>query len=111
MVMTFICLINITLSYFNIDLELLSYLGSNSILTIVFFYISSYVFKFCAYHRMFMHYTTSVWVINIYDMCVGIPLDDRGMLLIYLMITGVSLFIILYFYVKHHKESTTKNNR
>ena len=33
MVMAFICLLNSTLSYFDIDIPLLSYIASNSILT------------------------------------------------------------------------------
>lgn len=56
MVMAFICLLNTVLSYFDIDVILLSYLGSCSILMIVYLYIASYVFRFCEYHRMFLHY-------------------------------------------------------
>lgn len=111
MVMAFICLINVTLSYFGIDIPVLSYIASNSILTIVFFYISSYVFRFCEYHRMFIHYNTLMWILNIYDMYIGVPVNDREMLSIYLLITGIALFIILYLYVKNHKKPTNKNNR
>lgn len=103
MVMAFICLLNTVLSYFDIDIPLLSYISSNSILTIIFFYMSSYVFRFCEYHRMFMHYTTIIWVLNIYDLYIGIPVDDLNLFLIYQIITGIVLFIILYMYVKNHK--------
>lgn len=105
MVMAFICLLNTVLSYFDIDIPLLSYISSNSILTIIFFYISSYVFRFCEYHRMFMHYTTIIWVLNIYDLYIGIPVDDLNLFLIYQIITGIVLFIILYMYVKNHKRT------
>lgn len=111
MVMAFICLLNTTLSYFDIDVPILSYISSNSILTIMFLYISSYVFKFCEYHRMFMHYNTLMWILNIYDMYIGVPLSDRGILSLYLMITGLFLFIILYLYVKNHKRPTVKDSR
>ena len=37
MVMAFICLLNSTLSYFDIDIPLLSYIASNSILTLIFY--------------------------------------------------------------------------
>ena len=104
MVMAFIYLLNTILSYYDIDLPILSYLAGNSILTIIFFYISSYVFRFCAYHRMFMHYTTVVWLINIYDYYIGVPVDDRELLTIYLLLTGLFLFIILYLYVKNNKK-------
>ena len=111
MVMAFICLLNTTLSYFDIDLPVLSYISSNSILTIIFFYISSYVFKFCLYHRMFIHFNTLMWLLNIYDLYIGIPLSDRDMYSFYLIITGIFLFIILYLYVKTNKKISVRDSR
>lgn len=108
MVMAFICLLNTTLSYFDIDLPVLSYISSNSILTVIFFYISSYVFKFCEYHRMFIHYNTLMWVLNIYDMYIGVPISDKSIFSIYLIITGIFMFIILYLYVKSHRKITKR---
>lgn len=108
MVMAFICLLNTTLSYFDIDVPALSYIASNSILTIMFLYISSYVFKFCEYHRMFMHYTTVTWILNVVDEYISIPIGDLPYLLVQLIIAGVSLFIILYLYVKSHKQNAKK---
>ena len=108
MVMAFICLLNTTLSYFDIDLQVLSYISSNSILTIIFFYISSYVFKFCEYHRMFIHYSTLMWILNVYDMYIGVPISDRSIFSIYLIITGIFIFIILYLYVKSHRKITKR---
>lgn len=110
-VMAFIFWINTVLSYFNIDLEIFSYIGSCSIITIVYLYISSYVFKFCEYHRVFLHYICINWLLNIYDYYIGIPVDDMSLLMIYQIITGICLFTILYLYVKSHKRSTTKNSR
>ena len=110
MVMAFIFWINTVLSYFDIDLEVFSYIGSCSIITIVYLYISSYVFRFCEYHRMFLHYVCIIWLINIYDYYIGIPVDDISMLMIYQIITGICLFTILYLYVKSYKKSTRKDN-
>ena len=110
MVMAFIFWINTVLSYFDIDLEVFSYIGSCSIITIVYLYISSYVLRFCEYHRMFLHYVCIIWFINIYDYYIGIPVDDISMLMIYQIITGICLFTILYLYVKSYKKSTRKDN-
>ena len=110
MVMAFICLLNTVLSYYNIDLEFLSYVGSCSILMVVYLYISSYVFKFCEYHRMFLHYIVLNTAINTYDMYIGVPLSDRGIFTLYLSITGIFLFIILYLYVKSYKKPTTEDS-
>lgn len=111
MVMAFISLVNTVFSYYDIDLPILSYIGGYSILTIVFLYLASYVFKFCEYHRMFIHYIVVNWALNIYDAYIGIPLNDRGLLITYLTITGIFLFIILYLYVKSHKRTTSKDSR
>lgn len=110
MVMAFICLLNSTLSYFDIDLPILSYIVGNSILTIVYFYITSYVFRFCSYHRMFMHYTTITWMINIADLYIGIPIGDLPYLLVQLIVAGICLFLILYLYVKSHKRATPEDS-
>lgn len=89
-------LLNTVLSYFDIDIPLISYVGSVSILTLMFMYLSSYVFKFCIYHRMFIHYTSLNWILNIIDYYIGIPLSDRGLFVFYMALTGIFLFLILY---------------
>ncbi len=104
MLLALLCLLNTTLSYFGIDLVVISYIGGVSVLPLLFLYISSYAFKFCEYHRMFLHYVTLNWILNIYDYYVGIPLSDRNLLAMYLMITCVFLFVILYLYLKSRKK-------
>lgn len=110
MVMAFCYLLNSIFSYYDIDLEILSYLSSCSILMILFLYISSYVFRFCEYHRMFLHYIVVNTAINTYDLYVKIPLSDLQMLTLYMSISGIFLFIILYLYVKSHKRTTSKDS-
>lgn len=97
MVLSGIALANTVLSYFCIDVPLLSYLGGVSILTIAFLYLSSYVFRFCSYHRMFIHYVTINWILNIYDYYIGIPLNDKELLMLYLVVTGITLFLVIWF--------------
>ena len=46
MILALTALLNSILSYFNIDLYILSYIGSISIFTMVFLYLSSYVIVF-----------------------------------------------------------------
>ena len=110
MIYALLSLLNTTLSYFGIDAVILSYIGSVSLVTLLFLYVTSYVFKFCEYHRMFIHYTTVTWILNIIDLYIGIPFSDVGYLGIQLIIAGIALFIILRLYAKNHKKSTTKHN-
>lgn len=111
MLLALIAFLNTVLSYFDIDLVIWSYIGSVSMLPLIFLYMSSYVFRFCEYHRMFLHYVVITNVLNVYDYYVGIPISDRELLVLHMIITGISLFIILYLYVKSTKKSSTKNNR
>ena len=96
MILSLIALLNTILSYFYIDVPLLSYIGGTSIFTLIFLYMSSIVFRFCRYHRMFIHYITINWILNIIDYYIGIPVSNKGMFLIYMTITGITLFTILY---------------
>lgn len=111
MILALTALVNAVLSYFGIDLYILSYIGGVSIFTMIFLYLSSYVFKFCEYHRMFLHYVVVTWVINIIDYYIGIPINDLEYLCLQMIVAGISLFIILYLYVRSHKEFTTKDSR
>ena len=56
MLLAFITLLNSILSYFNIDLVILSYIGGVSLITILFIYVASYTFKFYEYYRIFLYY-------------------------------------------------------
>ena len=94
--MAFASFMNTLLSYFNIDCFILSYIGGCSLQTLVFLYVSSYVFRFCAWHRMFIHYVTLNWVLNIIDYHIGIPVSDKGMFLIYMSITAITIFLFIY---------------
>ena len=76
MIYALLSLLNTTLSYFNINVDILSYIGSVSLVTLVLLYTTSYVFKFCEYHRMFIHYTTITWILNIIDLYIGIPVSN-----------------------------------
>lgn len=98
--LAFITLLNSILSYFNIDLVILSYIGGISLITILFIYVASYAFRFCEYHRIFLHYIVVTWIINIIDLYIGISINDLEYLCLQMIVAGISLFIILYFYLK-----------
>jgi len=94
MIIAFIYLLNTTLSYFYVDLPILSYIIM--FLLMAFLYLSSFIFKFCSWHRLFLHYIMVNLILNIIDLYIGIPLSDRGLFIMYMSITGISLFVLLY---------------
>lgn len=107
MIMAALHLMSTILFYFGIDLEILSYLGGVSFLTLGFLYLSSYVFKFCEYHRMFLHYIVVTNLISIYDTYIGIPISDGTLFIYNMSIAGIFLFLILY--LKKHEQFLKKN--
>lgn len=104
-----IYLANTVLSCCDIIVPALSYTGGMSFIPLIFMYISSYVFRFCSYHRMFLHYITVNDSLNLIDSYYTLPVD-WGQLTVHISIAGVSSFIILYLYVKHHKQNTKKHS-
>lgn len=63
---------------------------------------------------MFLHYVAVndiINIINIYDWYIGIDISDRDLFVLDMSVAGISLFIILYLYVKSHKKSVTKDSR
>lgn len=95
---------NSLLAYFEIDLEIIGYIVLA--LFIVLLYILSYVFRFCAYHRMFIHYIVAIDALNIIDYYIGLPLGDLGVWILYAVVTCIAMFITLYLYVKQNKTHT-----
>ena len=96
-----IYVLNTVLSYCGIDWEGFSYIVQ--FLFIGFMYLASLRFKFCIYHRLFIHYIFLTLILNIIDYHWGIPLSDRNLFLMYMIITGLFLFWILYFHQKCRK--------
>ena len=108
MVIALAYLVNTVSSYFGVDIPILASIAGMSLIPLIFMYISSYVFKFCEYHRMFLHYIAVNDIINIYDWYIGISVTNRELFVLHMSITGISLFIILYLYVKSHKSLLLK---
>ncbi len=96
MIIAFVHLVNIILSYHYCNDIPLNYLGGISILSIAYLYIASYTFKLCHYHRMFLHYSVLVDIINVYDFYIGIPISDLDLYQVLLTISIVTMFVIIY---------------
>lgn len=94
MLISGIYLLNTVFSYFGIDWEGFTYIIQALFITGL--YMLSYAFKFCSYHRMFIHYILITLILNIIDYHYGIPLSNRNLFLMYGIITCVFLFLILY---------------
>lgn len=104
MLLALCALVNTVFSFYGVRFDVLSMFGGVSFLNLVFLYLVSYVFKFCIYHRMFLHYVLVTDMLNVIDFYIGISLSDRALFGAYIAITGIFLFFILYFYRKRNAE-------
>ena len=96
-----IVLLNAILARFDVYVDELNYIAGTSFLTLIPMYISSIVYKFCKYHRMFIHYILTHKIVATIDMYIGIPLEDGMLLLLYLIIAGIFAFLALYLHQKY----------
>lgn len=68
--------VNTLFSLFAVDLPFLSYFSGLSLLPWIFILLSSFVFRFCIYHRIPLYYILVNDLVNILDSKLEIPLDD-----------------------------------
>lgn len=110
MLLAAIYLVNTVLSYYDIIIPALSHIGGLSFIPLVFMYVYSYVFRFCNYHRMFLHYIVVNDLINLVDYYYTLPISDWELLVLHMSVAGIALFIILYLYVKGHSKNVKKHS-
>lgn len=110
--LTALCYMTSTIfNYFDYNIEPLSNLGGMSLLTWVFIYLASVVFKFCSYHRMFLWYVLVDDLVNIIDYYWSIPISTDNILMLHNIWIGITLFIVLILYVKDNKRITGEDNK
>lgn len=86
------------LDFFGMDSSIFSFIGGISLLPLIFIYLASYVFRFCEYHRMFLHYVVANNLLTYTDYYVGIPISDKSLFMVHIILIGIFLFLVLYFY-------------
>ena len=110
--LTALCYMTSTIfNYFDYNIEPLRNLGGMSLLTWVFIYLASVVFKFCSYHRMFLWYVLVDDLVNIVDYYWNIPISTDNIPMLHNIWIGITLFIILILYVKDNKRVTREDNK
>ena len=96
MLIALIHFLNATISFFYGNDIPLNYLGGVSLLSVSYLYLASYTFKLCEYYRMFLHYIVICDIINIIDLYVGIPITDIEYYILFIIITIITMFIVIY---------------
>lgn len=86
--------INTVLSIYMIDVPILSYIAGISLLPFIFILLSSFVFKFCVYHRIPLYYILVNDTLNTIDSYYDIPVENRAFLILHLTIFFVCFITV-----------------
>lgn len=89
---------------FGIILQIVSHYLGLVIAPIAFMYISSYVFKFCNYHRMFIHYIAIIELMNVTNWYFKVPISDQLWNGIQDIITIVFFIITIFMYIRKRRQ-------
>lgn len=95
---------NTLFSLFSIDLPILSYIAGMSLISIAFMYISSYVFQFCVYHRLPLHYVVVNIILCSIDYYIGIPMNLKEIIILHCCVFILFIFIATLLYLKSKYE-------
>lgn len=98
---------NTALSLFNLNAIILSYIAGMSILPWVFVLISSFVFRFCIYHRIPLYYILINDVINILDGYFEFPISDLVFISIHSIIFFICFIAIFTLRKKYKRDDTS----
>ena len=93
-------------SLFNIDLVFLSYFGFIGIFPFIFIYISSFMFKFCIWHRIPLYYILCINLLTHLDYLFVFSIVWLISFLI--IITGIAIILTLYL-KKYESKRIIKN--
>ena len=94
--------LNTILTTLGIILPFIVELASISFIPLIFIYITSYLFKFCRYHRVPLHYVAVNKVLNLIDYYFQIPIPDYNWLILNSVVFG--FFTIMYGILKFFKK-------
>lgn len=87
-------------AYLGISFQIITHYIGLFLAPIMYLFISSIVFKFCWYHRLFIWYIMLVEGLNITDWYFVIPINDEDMCKIHFIITLLFLLGIVVYYIK-----------
>lgn len=72
MLLALSAMMGMLLDFFGKDSSIFSFIGGMSLLPLLFLYLASYVFRFCEYHRMFLHYVVANNILTYTDYYIWI---------------------------------------
>lgn len=104
MIMAFSYLIMFVLANTIESFVIVPHIIGTVIAPLAFVYLTSYVFRFCAFHRLFIHYYAFVELLNVTDYYIRIPISDAAITFIHDSVTIVFLILAIVMYIYKYKK-------
>ena len=99
-----VCSVVYTLcSFGGVNLDVIGYFASCSIITWLFLYIGSFVFGFCSYHRIPLYYILFIDILNVVDLYIGLPVGTHSLFVLHVALVGVMALVYVYLMLKIKK--------
>ena len=105
-ILAFIYFINTIFGIFGIDIAITSYIAGMSLLPWCFILISSFVFKFCSYHRIPLYYILFNNIVTTIDWYFYLPISDKSYLSLHCVV-----FLIAFITVFMLRKKCNKNDK
>lgn len=101
--------IDTILDAYEIEVDILSHLFGTSFLPWCFLLLSSFVFKFCLFHRISLYYIALNHIISLIDYYIGIPLDLEPWVVLHILIIFVfSTWAVIEHQKRKRDDTSTK---
>lgn len=104
MVMAFSYLIMFILANTIETFVIIPHIIGTVIAPLAFVYLTSYVFRFCAFHRLFIHYYAFIELLNVTDYYIRIPISDAAITFIHDSVTIIFLILTVMMYIHKYKK-------
>lgn len=96
--------IDTILDAYEIDVEFISHLFGLALLPWCFLLLSSFVFRFCLFHRLPLYYIALNHLISLIDYYIGIPVELKAWVIGHIAILFIFILWMVVLHIKKKKD-------
>lgn len=104
MIIAVLYFIDTILDAYGIDVEFISHLFGLALLPWCFLLLSSFVFRFCLFHRLPLYYIALNHLISLIDYYIGIPVELKAWVIGHIAILFIFILWMVVLHIKKKKD-------
>lgn len=104
MIIALLYFIDTILDAYGIDVEFISHLFGLALLPWCFLLLSSFVFRFCLFHRLPLYYIALNHLISLIDYYIGIPVELKAWVIGHIAILFIFMLWMVVLHIKKKKD-------